>query len=156
MFRKILASLILPFMLAMLSASIAEAKPRPPLRLSLRHQSLSGGEIQLRFEAKANVGSDQVTLSIDLPPGVFVLEGEADWEGSLEKGETRKIIVIISDPGEALQEIRGRADIQFSTGGSFSQESGLRLKNSKKEGFEFHKPFIRKEGGETTLEFRGK
>jgi len=153
---KTFALLLLSFLLFTLSSPIVEAKPRPPLRLTFRHQDLSGGEIQLTLKAKANTGSEQVTLSIDLPPGVFVLEGEAVWEGSLERGETRAIEVTIADPGDALQEIRGKASIQFATGGSFSQESRLRLKGPEKKGPKLREPIVRKEGGEIILEFRGK
>ncbi|HIE65646.1 MAG: hypothetical protein ABGX83_02395 [Nitrospira sp.] len=154
MIRKILTSFTLPFFLFIIFSPIVEAKPRPPLRLTFRHQGLSDGEIQLTLKAKANVASGRVTLSIDLPPGASVLEGETTWEGSLEKGEIRTIEVTILDPGSLLQEIRGKASLQFSAGGTFFQES--KLKGSKKGAPEFREPIIRKEGGETILEFRGK
>jgi uncharacterized protein (DUF58 family) len=161
MIRKIFFSLVLPFFLFILLSSfvlspVVEAKPRPPLRLTFRHHNLSGGEIQLTLKAKANAAAGRVTLSIDLPPGIPVLEGEAAWEGPLEKGETREIEVTISDPGDFLQEITGKATIQFATGGTFFQESRLRNIASEKKGSSSPDPIIRKEGGETILEFRGK
>ncbi len=156
MVRKIFTPLALSLLLFVISSPVVEAKPRPPLRLTFRHQNLSEGEIQLTFKAKANVASGRVTLSIDLPPSVSVLEGETTWEGSLKKGETRKIKITILNPGSPSQEITGRATIQFTGGGTFVQENNLRLNESKQERPAPPAPIIQKEGGETILEFRGK
>lgn len=156
MFRKIFVLFMSPFLLFILPSPVVTAKPRPPLQLTLRHGSLSGEEVRLTLKARANVASDRVTLSIDLPHGISILEGEAAWEGPLKRGETRKIEVTIPNPGDPHQEITGRATIQFTGGGTFVQENRLRFNRSEQERPSPPDPITRKESGETILEFRGK
>jgi hypothetical protein len=131
-------------------------KPRPPLQLSLQETPLSGGQSRLMMIAKANVDISRVDLSIELPPGLSLIEGDEDWEGSLKKGEIKQIEWLIQSPNEAPHKIIGKAVIELSAGEKFVEKATLTLNEAKSDTPRRAPSVKRKEGGETILEFKGK
>lgn len=131
-------------------------KPRPPLQLSLQQVPLSGGQSQLMMIARANVDISHVDLSIELPLGLSLVEGEEEWEGPLKKGETKQIEFIVQSPNKAPHQVTGKAVIELTAGEKFVEKATLTL-NEVKSDSPRRAPFVkRKEGGETILQFKGK
>lgn len=131
-------------------------KPRPPLQLSLQQTPLSGGQSRLMMIAKANVDIGHVDLSLELPPGLSLLEGESEWEGALKKGDIKQIEWLVQSPNQAPHQITGKAVIELSAGEKFVEKTTLTL-NEEESDTPRHTPSIkRKEGGETILQFKGK
>lgn len=60
-----------------------KGKPLPPITLSLTSEE-KGTQRAIKLEAKPNTTGDRMTLEIRLPRGVNLVEGETDWEGSVE------------------------------------------------------------------------
>jgi hypothetical protein len=136
--------------------STAEAiKPRPPLQMSLLRVDLSEKKSQLTLTATANVDSNQVALSIDLPVGIFLVEGEDQWEGSLKKGETKKIEIIVENQRRNPQKIIGKATLHLMEGETFVQQSTLTLGDPKTKSPLPTPSVKRKQGEEKILEFKG-
>lgn len=137
--------------------SAAEAvKPRPPLQLSLLQVNLSEKESQVTLIATANVDSDQVKLSIDLPIGLSLVEGVDQWEGALKKGETKKMEVIVENQNRNPQKITGKATLHLNEGETFVQQSTLILNDAKAKSSLPGPSVKRKQGEENILEFKGK
>lgn len=131
-------------------------KPRPPLQLSLQQVPLSGGQSQLMMIARANVDISHVDLSLELPLGLSLVEGEEEWEGPLKKGETKQIEFIVQSPNKAPHQVTGKAVIELTAGEKFVEKATLTL-NEVKSDSPRRAPFVkRKEGGETILQFKGK
>jgi len=131
-------------------------KPRPPLQLSLQQTPLSGGQSRLTMIAKANVDIGHVDLSLELPPGLSLLEGESEWEGALKKGDIKQIEWLVQSPNQAPHQITGKAVIELSAGEKFVEKTTLTLNEEKRETPRRAPSVKRKEGGETILEFKGK
>lgn len=131
-------------------------KPRPPLQLSLQQTSLSGGQSRLMMIAKANVDINHVDLSLELPPGLSLLEGEGEWEGTLKKGDIKQIEWLIQSPNEAPHKVTGKAVIELSAGEKFVEKTTVTLNEEKGDTPRRTPSIKRKEGGETILEFKGK
>lgn len=131
-------------------------KPRPPLQLSLLQSDLSGDQSRLTLTATTNIDSSEVALSLNLPPGISLIQGSGEWKGSLQKGETKKIEVIVQDSDHAPRKVIGKATIHLAEGETFTQQSALTL-NESKSGPPLPAPSIkRKEDGEKILEFKGR
>lgn len=131
-------------------------KPRPPLQLSLQQVPLSGGQSQLMMIARANVDISHVDLSLELPLGLSLVEGEEAWEGPLKKGETKQIEFIVQSPNKAPHQVTGKAVIELTAGEKFVEKATLTLNEAKSDSPR-RAPFVkRKEGGETILQFKGK
>ncbi len=131
-------------------------KPRPPLQLSLQQTPLSGGQSQLMMIARANVDISHVDLSLELPPGLSLIEGDMDWEGSMKKGEIKQIEWLIQRPNEALHRVSGKAVIELGAGEKFVEKTTLTLNEEKSDTPRRTPSVKRKEGGETILQFKGK
>lgn len=131
-------------------------KPRPPLQLSLQQISLSGGQSRLTMIATANVDIGRVDLSLELPPGLSLIEGEEEWEGAMKRGETKQIEWIIQSPNEAPHKVTGKAVIELNAGEKFVEKATLTLNEGKSDTPRRTPSVKRKEGGETILEFKEK
>jgi hypothetical protein len=139
--------------------STAEAvKPRPPLQLSLLEVDLSGKQSQLTLMATANIDSDQVKLSFDLPGGLSFVKGEEEWEGALKKGESKKIEIIVENQIQKSQKVTGKATLHLNGGETFLQQNTITLGDPKeKSSPPPPAPSVkRKQGEENILEFKGK
>lgn len=143
------------FLLGIFSSAEA-VKPRPPLQLSLLQVPLSEKQSRLTLTATANIDSDQVKLSIDLPAGLSLVEGIDQWEGSLKKGETKKIEAVVENPRHSAQRVTGVATLQLNEGGTFVQRSMLTLDEPKTNSSPPAPSIKRKQGEENILEFKGK
>lgn len=156
-YNKIVLWTCAAFLLVIAVTSPAWAiKPRPPLQLSLQQTPLSGGQSRLMMIARANVDVGHVELSLELPPGLSLLEGEAAWEGGMKRGETKEIELIVQSPNEAPHQVTGRAVIELAAGETFLEKTTLTL-NERKTEMPRRAPSVkREEGGETILQFKGK
>lgn len=131
-------------------------KPRPPLQLSLQQTDLSGGQSRLTMIAVANVDVRHVALSLELPPGLSLVDGEEGWEGTLGKGQTQKMEWTIQNPNQIPQKVTGKAVVELNGGEKFVEQATLTLHEAKSD-TPLRAPSIKhKEGGETILEFKGK
>lgn len=141
------------FLLAAFSAAEA-VKPRPPLQLALLEMDLSEKQSRLTLMATANIDSNQVELAFDLPGNLSLVEGEEKWEGTLKKGETRKIEVIVENKDDLPKKVVGKATLHLKEGATFVQQSSLTLDGPKPDP-SLPIPFIqRKQGNEEILEFK--
>ncbi|MDC4205936.1 MAG: hypothetical protein MPW17_05225 [Candidatus Manganitrophus sp.] len=131
-------------------------KPRPPLQLSLQQIPLSGGQSQLMMIARANIDISHVDLSLELPLGLSLVEGEEEWEGPLKKGETKQIELIVQSPNKAPHQVTGKAVIELTAGEKFVEKATLTLNEAKSDSPRRAPSVKRKEGGETILQFKGK
>lgn len=156
-YHKIVLWIFAAFLFVMAITPPAWAiKPRPPLQLSLQQIPLSGGQSQLMMIARANVDVGHVELSLELPPGLSLLEGEAAWEGGMKRGETKEIELIVQSPNEAPHQVTGRAIIELAAGETFLEKTTLTLNEAKTDATRRAPSVKRKEGGETILQFKGK
>lgn len=136
---------------------VEAVKPRPPLHLALLQAPLSEKQSQLTLMATANIDSDQVKLSFDLPAGISFVKGEEAWEGSLKMGEIKKIEIVVENQNHTSQKITGKATLHLGEGGTFLQQSTLTLGDLKAKAPPLPAPSIkRKQGEENLLEFKGK
>lgn len=156
-YNKVVLWIFAAFLSVMAITPPASAiKPRPPLQLSLQQVPLSGGQSQLMMIARANVDISHVDLSLELPLGLSLVEGEEEWEGPLKKGETKQIEFIVQSPNKAPHQVTGKAVIELTAGEKFVEKATLTL-NEVKSDSPRRAPFVkRKEGGETILQFKGK
>lgn len=137
--------------------STAEAvKPRPPLQLALLEMDLSETQRQVTLMATANIDSNQIDLAFDLPGNLSLVEGEEKWEGSLKKGETKKIEVVVENQDRLPKKIVGKATLHLKEGATFVQQSSLTLDDPKTSAPHPALPEGRMQGDEKIREFKSK
>lgn len=135
---------------------VGAIKPRPPVELTLLSAALSEEETKITLTARANIKTSKISMIIDLPLGLTLVEGEPHWEGPLKRGETQQMTIIIQGAGGIADEILGSATIHLPNKGTFVQKTRLVL-NALNEKPPLPLPPIRQKGGTgSVLEFRGK
>jgi len=155
--KKTLIYLISFFVFLLPAAMSAKAvKPRPPVELSLQKTQIEKEKIRLLFSARANIQTKKLSLSMALPLGLSLLEGEPKWEGPLDRGESHRMSIFVQGTGGISDEVRGMAIIQLPKGGSFTQKIRLSLSPLKAEEIKPPPPILLQSGGEPVLEFRGR
>lgn len=155
--RKIFLWLHLLFFSLTIGVSASWAtKPRPPLQLSLLQTTLSKGQSRLILMATANIDASEVALSIDLPPELTLIEGEDAWKGTLPKGESQKIEIVVQGPDASPRQVVGKAEVHLPEGETFFQKSVLTLNKPKNKSAPPVPSLKRKEGGGSILEFKGR
>ena len=134
----------------------AAIKPRPPIQLMFQERALSETEVEITLTARVGIDSDTVSLSIMLPPELFLIEGEAEWEGPMSAGSEQKITVVVLSSGIDGPEIEGRASIRFPGAAVFEQRNRMVLKQSQLSTPESKPtpPIKRKGNQEAVIEFR--
>ena len=136
--------------------STAEAvKPRPPLQLALLEIDLTEKQSSLTLMATANIDSNQVELTFDLPGNLSLVKGEEKWEGALKKGETQKIEIIVENQDDLPKKVIGKATLRLREGATFVQQSSLTLNDPKTEP-SLPTPSESRQGDEKILEFKAK
>ncbi|MFQ5543086.1 MAG: hypothetical protein ACE5FY_01890 [Nitrospiria bacterium] len=130
-------------------------KLRLPIDLMLTEEVLSNDELRITLSAHANTDTNQVSLSIDLPPGLAPVGNPEKWEGAIEEGETKKISVIVLGEKDVSYTITGKAVVRLEAGGEvFQQRAQLILNKAESQGVQPRKPIRHKGNQGTVLEFR--
>jgi len=138
------------------SGFVEARKLRPPLHLSLEKTALEASQIRLSFRVRANLQTTRLSLSVELPLGLKLLEGEPKWEGPMGRGESHLMTLLIQGRGGLSDEVLGRAVIALAKGGTFTQKISLSLNPLEEESLHPSPPILLEGGGESVLEFRGR
>jgi hypothetical protein len=121
--------------LLVLASGIASAeKPSGPLSLLLTAEPVESdpGWFDLTFSATSRRDVPRLTLWVDLPPSVTLVEGDRVWTGTAVAGEPVSFSLRVKHLGEPV-EIVGRAEAEFSVlsderhGAVWSQATSLML-----------------------------
>ncbi|MFQ5587694.1 MAG: hypothetical protein ACE5F7_02550 [Nitrospiria bacterium] len=130
-------------------------KPLPPVQIGFQQNDLSEDETEITLSARVFSDTELLTLVIDLPLEVFLIEGELAWEGPLRAGAEQHIKIKVINSGGLHTEIQGLAEVRLKDGTMFVQKS-LFVMSALSEGTVKPVPPLRHKGnGGTTLEFRG-
>ncbi len=114
------------FLLAMSATSAWAIKPTAPIRVTLTSERGLGDQHRLILRAMASVDSDVVDLSLNLPPDVVILGGQARWSGPLKNGEVKTLEATVQAPSRLLRQVVGKA-IMTTPFGTFVRQSRLAL-----------------------------
>jgi hypothetical protein len=156
MMKRTLSLWISVALFSLLAAAPAWAvKPRPPLGLSLQQAEEAAGETRITVTATAYIDIARVELATELSPGLSILKGEPDWEGPLKKGETRKIELVIRNPGHTGSQVIEKATIRLDGGATFVERSTLPLDGPQNKAPTRAPSIKRKQGEENIREFKG-
>jgi len=148
LFLSVLFSIGLPI-------TVQAMKPRPPLQLALSAVDLSEDKTQITLSATANTGNEGVELSLELPLGLLLLEGERTWAGPLNLGDTHTLVLIVQNDGTRTYTILAEAKVRLPNAGHFIQERPLVLNPSALDRSPLAPPIRQRSGGDSILEFRG-
>lgn len=156
MSRKIFALFVLSLLVFILSPKADAEKPLPPLQMSLFQIDLAEEKVEITLRARANIDSRKVSLSISLPLGLSLIDGDEKWEGLLKKGETKSVKLVIQNLRGFSQEITSVATVFLKSGETYVQRNRLILNPSPREVPIPPPPILGKEGGKPILQFKGK
>lgn len=135
--------------------AVHAAKPRPPVQTAFQQTDLSDDETEITLTARVNTDTESLTLFIDLPLEVFLIEGELTWEGPLQAGEEQRITIKVVNSGGLNTVIQGEAKIRLKGGTEFVQGNQLILNQPSEKRSKPRVPMLRKRNGGTILEFPG-
>ena len=154
MTKSTITTLSLLFLLFGIPYAAEAMKPRPPVELTFLSARLSEEETKITLTARANIKTSNISMTIDLPLGLTLIEGKPHWEGPLKRGETQELTIMIQGMGGIADEILGNATIHLPNSGTFVQKTKLVLKAFNRQPLK-PLPRTRQKGGSgSVLEFR--
>lgn len=135
-------------------ARIQAVKLRPPIQLMFQEHALSETELEITLTARSNIETASVSLTLTLPFGVLLIEGEPEWEGPMSAGAEQVIRVVILNPERNGTVITGQAMIRLQSNVVFEQSNRLVLKKSREKPSKPVPPVKHKGNHGAILEFR--
>jgi hypothetical protein len=94
-------------------------KPQVPIALQFGTEGpvAVGSAVTVTLTVTPMTSSESVTVSIALPDGLSLLDGDTSWTGSLEKDQSHVLTIQVRPENAALLEVRAKA-VLLSVGGS--------------------------------------
>jgi len=122
-------TLLIPSAFVFADGAAPMKKPQAPIRLQFGTEGAVavGSEVTVTLTGMPMVSSESATVSILLPEGLTLLDGETGWTGLLEKNQSHVLTIRVRPERAASLEIRAKAVLAMAGGSQMSRHAALML-----------------------------
>jgi uncharacterized protein (DUF58 family) len=104
-------------------------KPQVPIALQFGTEGTVavGSEVTVTLTVTPLVSSESVTVSMTLPDGLRLVDGNTTWTGTLEKGQSHVLTIQVRPEQAASLEVKAKAALTMANGSQMSRHAILTL-----------------------------
>lgn len=122
-------ALLIPSAFVIADGGAPMKKPQVPivLRFGTEGAVAVGSEVTVTLTVTPMISSESATVSILLPDGLTLLDGETGWTGVLEKNQNHVLTIRVRPEQAASLEVKAIAALTMANGSQMSRHAVLTL-----------------------------
>ncbi|WP_455202391.1 hypothetical protein [Kaarinaea lacus] len=109
-------------------AETIAVKPTTPVQISIHPESTvsPGSVVSFVVRVSSSLPSDNLHITVELPPASEVMSGELQWSGSIYQGEIKEIRFSLKFPPHTVPVVSASASIQAVNGAQLAASTVYR------------------------------